>query len=364
MESGFRKPLSISWLKKRIIKMPSISDVAKYAGVSITTVSRVLTNNTHPVNPQTRERVLAAAKDLGFSPSALARALANDKTNIVGIIVGDASDPYFATIVRGISDEAGANGYLTFVCNSDRDAEKELNFVRLLRDYHADGIIFAGGGLTDPTYLAQIPDLLTHLNSHHVPVVVLGHHGFEAPTVSIDNRRAAQEMTEYLIEMGHRRICFIAGPSSLTTSAIRTDGYRQALVNQNIPFDTNLVIESDFTYENGLKLADQVLRLEHRPTAIFGSNDITAIGCLVGLKQRGIAVPQEISVVGFDDIAAAQYVDPPLTTVHVPMREMGSLGMRQLICAMNDEPIERFYLLAHQLVFRNSSITPGISELL
>ncbi len=342
--------------------MTSIVDVAHNAGVSITTVSRVLNNSQHPVNAKTRERVLSAAKGLGFVPSALARALANDKTNIIGILVGDASDPYFATILRGISDVARENGYLTLVCNSDRVAENEINFVRLLRDYRADGIIFAGGGLTDPDYLGQITDLVTQFNERSVPVVVLGHHGFKTPAVSIDNYRASLEMTEYLIGLGHRRIGFIAGPPSLTTSAIRTDGYLKALANHNISFDPALVMVSDFTYENGLQSAEYFFSLEQRPTAIFGSNDITAIGCLVGLKQLGIVVPQQMSVVGFDDIAAAQYVDPPLTTIRVPMREMGMLGMKQLLCAFNGEQIEPLNELPHELVVRASSTQPLISD--
>ncbi len=129
--------------------MASISEVAAKAGVSVTTVSRVISNSTHPVNPETRQRVLAAAEELNFAPSALARALANSETHIIGVIVGDASDPYFATIIRGITDEARENGYLPVIVNSDRLAGRELNIVRLMRDYHADGLIFAGGGLTE-----------------------------------------------------------------------------------------------------------------------------------------------------------------------------------------------------------------------
>jgi len=339
--------------------MPSIADVAKTAGVSITTVSRVLNNDSHPVNEKTRARVLLAAKELGFVPSALARALAKDKTNIIGVIVGDASDPYFAPIVRGISDVARENGFLTVVCNSDRIAETTLHYVQLLRDYHADGIIFAGGGLIDPLYNNQLQALLTQLSERHEPVVVLGQHSFEAPAVTINNRLAAQEMTEYLIALGHEHIGFIAGPASLTTSAIRADGYRQALINANIPFDPALVLESDFTYENGMEIADHILTLHPRPTAIFGSNDITAIGCLVRLKQRGISIPQQMSVVGFDDIAATQFVDPALTTIRVPMREMGMLCMEKLLCAINNEPIESLYLLPHELVVRASATPPG-----
>jgi DNA-binding LacI/PurR family transcriptional regulator len=342
--------------------MPSISDVAKQAGVSPTTVSRVLTQSSHPVNEKTRERVLMAASELGFTPNALARALVKDKTNIIGVLVGDVSDPYFGTIMRGINEVANENGYLTIVCNSYRVGETELKFVRLLRDYHADGIIFAGGGLTDPDYLLQITDLLAQFNERNVPVVVLGHHGFNAPAISIDNSRAAQEMTEYLIQLGNRHIGFIAGPSSLTTSAIRTEGYRQALLKHNIPFDPRLVMESDFTYDDGLRLANQFLSLTPRPTAVFGSNDLTAIGCMVGLKQRGIRVPKEISVVGFDDIDAAKYVDPPLTTIRVPMFEMGKLGAIKLLGAMINEPLQALILLRHELIVRDSSGPKSISE--
>ena len=340
--------------------MASISEVAARAGVSITTVSRVISNSSHPVNPETRQRVLAAAEELNFAPSALARALANSETRIIGVIVGDASDPYFARIIRGITDEARENGYLTVIGNSDRLAEVELNFIRLMRDYHADGLIFAGGGLTDPSYLLDLAHVLASFKNQQVPVVALGHHLIDAPQVTIDNRLAAQEMTEYLIGLGHRRIAFIAGPSILSTSAIRKAGYREALQQHDIPFDPALVVESHFTYEDGLQLADYFLTLDPLPTAIFGSNDVTTIGCLVGLNQRGIKVPEQISLAGFDDIAAAQYVNPPLTTIRVPMREMGVIGVQQLLAALKSEglPASSPYWLPHELIVRGSTAPP------
>ncbi len=336
--------------------MTSISEVAAKAGVSVTTVSRVISNSAHPVNPETRQRVLAAAEELNFVPSALARALANNETHIIGVIVGDASDPYFATIIRGITDEARESGYLPVIVNSDRLADVELNFVRLMRDYHADGLIFAGGGLTNSAYLNELVNLLATFKNQQVPVVALGHHLIDAPQVTIDNRLAAYEMTEYLIGLGHRRIAFIAGPSELSTSALREEGYREALQQHNIPFAPDLVMESDFTYEDGLRLADHILTRNPLPTAIFGSNDVVAIGCLVGLQQQGIRVPDQISVTGFDDIAAAQYVNPPLTTVRVPMREMGVIGVRQLLAAMkSDKPLASPHWLPHELIVRAST---------
>lgn len=335
--------------------MTSIIDVAKRAGVSATTVSRVLNNDPHPVNEKTRALVLAAAKELNFRPNALARALVSDRTKIIGIIVGDASDPYFATIIRGISDVAHDRDYLTIICNSDRIVDVELNYVRLLRDYRADGILFAGGGLTDPSYVAQLGELLKQLKEQSVAVVALGSHLEGIPQVTIDNRQAAEEMTEYLISLGHRHIGFIAGPPSLTTSASRTEGYKQALTRHALPFNPTLVLESDFTYESGLELADRFLMMEPKPTAIFGSNDHVAIGCLVKLKQCGIAVPEQMSVVGFDDIATAQQVNPPLTTIRVPMRAMGGLGMNQLLSLLNDEEIGVIHVMPHELVVRVSS---------
>ena len=342
--------------------MASISEVAARAGVSITTVSRVISNSSHPVNPETRRRVLEAAEELNFAPSALARALANIETHIIGVIVGDASDPYFATIIRGITDEARENGYLTVIGNSDRLADVELNFVQLMRDYHADGLIFAGGGLTDSSYLHDLANLLASFKNQRVPVVALGHHLIDAPQVTIDNRLAAQEMTEYLIGLGHRRIAFIAGPSVLSTSVIREDGYREALRQHDIPFDPSLVVESNFTYEDGLRLADHFLTFDPLPTAIFGSNDVTTIGCLVGLSQRGIKVPEQISLAGFDDIAAAQYVNPPLTTIRVPMREMGVIGVQQLLAALKSkhQPASPYWL-PHELVVRGSTAAPRLS---
>lgn len=335
--------------------MTSIDDVAREAKVSVTTVSRVLSNSSHPVNGDTRARVLATAKALGFTPSAVARALATKETHIIGVIVGDASDPYFAMIVRGIIDEARAHGYLAIICDSNRSGDVEIEFVRLLRDYRADGVIFAGGGLKDPSYLTQLTDMLGWFKSHQKAIVALGHNLADVPEVTIDNRRATQEMTEYLLGLGHRRIAFLTGPSSITTSALRTEGYLQALATHGLSTRDALVLESDFTFESGQQLASDLLDLPVPPTAIFGSNDMVTLGCLVELKQRGISVPGQISLAGFDDIAATQMVDPALTTVRVPMRDLGTMGVRQLLGLINDEDIGSRLQLPHELVIRAST---------
>lgn len=335
--------------------MPSIVDVAKRAGVSVTTVSRVINDSPHPVKQNTRQRVLQAAEELNFVPSALARALVSDNTQIIGVIVGDASDPYFATIVRGISDVAREKGYLTMICNSDRIPDVELSYVRMMRDYHIDGIIFGGGGLNDESHLNEMGELIGRLRERHIPVVSLGRHLFESPQVNIDNTMAAAQMTEYLIGLGHRRIGFIAGPEVLTTTALRRDGYRQALQESGIPYDPELVVSSKFTYDSGQDATDILLSREPQPTAIFGSNDLVAIGCLARLRERGISVPEQMSVAGFDDIFAARYVNPPLTTIQVPMWEMGAMGMQKLLqMIQTTDEVEEVTLLEHSLVIRAS----------
>jgi LacI family transcriptional regulator len=335
--------------------MTSIVDVAKKAQVSVTTVSRVLNNSDHQVNEKTRQRVLEAAEALNFRPNALARALVSERSKIIGVIVGDASDPYFATIIRGISDVAREQGYLTIICNSDRVAEVELNYIRMLMDYRADGIIFAGGALNYSFYNEQLGQLFAQMKAQSVAVVSLGNHLPDIPKVTIDNFQSTLDMTEYLIGLGHRRIGYISGPPDLMTSSIRLEGYKQALARHQIPFIADLVVDSDFTFEQGQELTEHFLNLDPWPTAIFGSNDRVAIGSLVKLKERGIDVPGQISVVGFDNISSTLQVDPPLTTIHVPMHEMGSRGMKQLLNLLDGKPVDALHELPYELLIRGSS---------
>lgn len=336
--------------------MPTIVDVAKLAGVSIATVSRVVNNSSHPVNAETRARILEAIETLNFVPNPLARALVSEKSRLIGVIVGDASDPYFANIVRGISLVAQEHGYLTVICNTDRVPEVELDFVRLLRDYCADGLIFVGGGLANATHQKQLGEIVDWFKSNQVPVVALGNQFLTVPQVNINDAQAAQDMTEYLIQLGHRHIGFITGPVGLTTSQLRLNGYQQALARHAITFIPELVSEGDFTYDGGRRAARHLMAQPIRPTAIFGSNDREAMGCLSQLREEGIRVPEQVSVVGFDDVEAAQYVHPPLTTVQVPMQDIGAKGMQQLLQGMDSkEIIEPKHILPHRLVIRASS---------
>jgi LacI family transcriptional regulator len=335
-------------------KNPTIADVARKARVSIATASRVVNNSDHPVSETTRRRVLKVVAEMGFAPSEVARALAMRQTCMVGVIVGDTNDPYFSAIVRGIEDVARENGYIVIVCNSDRIPEVELTYVRTLLNYRVRGLIFAGGGLTDENYLREMRALVEQMHRRNIGIVALSEHLFPAHEVTIDNRAAVHDGTAYLIKSGHRRIGMLSGPAGLNTTRLRTEGYRQALQAAGIQFDPALVIPGDFRFQGGIRAIEQLFAIDPFPTAIMSSNDEMAIGAMVALKQRGLRIPANISLVGLDDILSTQYVDPALTTVQIPLYEMGARGMRQLLRLLDEEEIEPVLWLKHTLIERQS----------
>ncbi len=339
--------------------MASITDVAKRANVSITTVSRVINGSTHPVSEDTRARVLQATSELGYSPSALAKAMVTRATRIVGVIVGDATDPYFASIVRGIEDVARSMGYLVIVCNSDRVPEIEIKYVTTLHDYRVDGVIFAGGGLVDPEYLSAIQPKLDSFSQRGAAIVTMGKHLFPSLAVEVDNEQAVKDAAEHLIGLGHRSIAYISGPVHVTTSELRLKGFRAALDAHGLPFDPDLLLPGSYTYASGLSAAEQIVSLKHRPTAILASNDMMAIGCTVGLRQAGWRIPSEVSLMGIDDITPAVFVDPPLSTVALPLYKQGAIGMEYLVKLLNGEvaPTETI-MLGHELIIRASTDSP------
>jgi LacI family transcriptional regulator len=340
--------------------MVSIIDVAKKADVSITTVSRVLNGSSHPVSEKTRSQVLQAAEALSFSPNALAQAMVTGATHIVGVIIGDAMDPYFATIVRGVEDVARQHGYLVIVCNSDRMPEIELQYLHTLGSYRVDGVIFAGGGLTDDDYRGQVGQSLEAFYSRGAVCVSLARHWNSSFSVLVDNEQVVRDAMDYLIELGHRSIAYISGPELLTTTQLRLAGYKSALEAHGIAVRPELILDGDYNYESGLRAAQAIGALSDKPTAVLASNDMMGIGCLVGLRELGFRIPQNISVVGIDDIALAQIVDPPLTTMALPLYELGARGMESLIKLRTRELAsqEDAVTLPHRLVIRKSSAAP------
>jgi LacI family transcriptional regulator, galactose operon repressor len=340
--------------------MSSVLDVAKLANVSVATASRVLSGSDYPVRPKTRARVLEAARALSYSPNVLAQAMVTGTTHMVGVIVGDATDPYFAAIVRGVEDVARANGYLVVVCNSDRVPAIELEYLRALNGYRLDGLIFAGGGLVGEPYVHEMRESIGRFTSRGAACVTLGRHMFPAYRVMIDNEGVARDATEHLIGAGHRRIAFVSGPPHLTTTGLRLAGYRSAMQVAGLEPGPEAVLEGDYTFDAGIRAAAAIASMGSRPTAVLASNDISAMGCIVGLRGLGYQVPDDISVMGIDDVPTAVVVDPPLTTVAIPLRDLGAIGMQSVLRLRSGELTpDGDTTLPHRIVVRKSVAAPA-----
>jgi LacI family transcriptional regulator len=341
----------------------SLTEVAEAGGVSLATASRVLNpNNTHPVSDEVRARVLAAAEQLNFSVNGLARGLKVRRAQTVAAIVHDFCDPYFNAVARGVTDAAEAAGYLTMLCNSSRDPDKELRYVQLAQEQRVAGVLFAGGGFASRSYRRAMRQQIETLRGYGAHAIALEPRGARMPAEIPDNRGGAEEGTAHLITLGHRRIAFIDGPEQVLTSRDRLDGYRDGLEAAGLPFDESLVASGGFTEAGGRAALATILDRAPGVTAVFASNDAMAIGCMVELRSRGLSIPADISLVGFDDIPTVQWVDPQLTTVRVPMEEIGAAGVARLLALLDgDAPATDRRVNVHpcELIVRASTAPPA-----
>ena len=329
--------------------LASLADISRRAGVSIATASRVLNGSSHPVSEMTRRRVLAAADELGYRPSELARALVKRTSRIVGVLVGDIVDPYFAEIARGVEDVATSVGHLTMVCNTERRPEAELAHLDVLRDYHAAGVVFAGSGYEHVAEASALRAAVADLQQRGSVVVALAVRDLDCPSVLVDNRAAAREATEHLLSLGHRRIAFVEGPAGLHTSAHRLEGFRAATEAAGAE---PVVLPGGFEFEAGAAAAERLLA-EGLPDAVLGVNDEVAIGLLTGLRRGGVDVPGQVSVAGIDDTRPARLVD--LTSVALPLHELGEAAARVIL-----EGAAGDVVLPHRLV-RRATTAPRTS---
>jgi len=324
-------------------------DVAERAGVSITTVSHVI-NETRPVSDELRQRVLAAMQELGYQPNLLARGLRRGETRTIGMIVPDSANPFFAELARGIEDTVFEQGYNVILCNSDGDLDKELLYANVLAEKRVDGILFVAAGVST--------EHIQTLQEQRMPVVVVDREVPDAfvDSVLTDNARGGWLATRHLLDLGHRRIGCIAGPSDVTPSAERITGYRQALDEGGVLVDEALILKGDFQYESGYQAARQLLSIDDSLTAIFACNDLMAIGAISAAVEVGQQVPADLSVVGFDDVRLASFANPALTTVAQPKYEMGVVAATMLLERMHDLGIPpRRRVLDTKLLIRQST---------
>ncbi|MFV0366403.1 MAG: LacI family DNA-binding transcriptional regulator [Mangrovibacterium sp.] len=298
--------------------MASMNEVAKRAGVSIATVSRVLNNN-ESVNEDTRNKILAAIKELKYSPSRVAKRLRskNGGGNMIGIMIPDISNPFYVEVLKGIESIAFEQGYVTIFCNFEQSEEKETAYLKILESEAIDGLIAASVNDVNP--------ILERMLNAGLPVVCVDRDlkGVNVDLVQVDNEYGTYNAVSYLIKSGYKRIGYIGGLNTISTSKAREAGYCRALVESGLEVDESLVLDGDSSLESGASMAEQLLSLTNPPDALFCGNNLLTLGALKVINRRGIKVPEDIGIVGFDDMAWASSLNPPLTSVHQPAREIG-----------------------------------------
>jgi LacI family transcriptional regulator len=324
----------------------SIHDVARTASVSLATVSRVL-NGTGPVRDETRKKVLEAVERLGYVPHGGARSLITRQTRTIGVILPDIYGEFFSELIRGADLAARDAGYHLLVSGAHSNEQDTREVLRALHG-RVDALIVMAPVASD-TVDRALPG--------GVPVVLLNHASRDTRhrTIRIDNRGGARAMTEHLLDLGHRRIALVLGPPDNEDAIERRRGYEEALSARRVAVDPALLLPGDFTDGAGERAGLLVADLDPRPTAVFATNDAMAIGCLAGLRGRGLRVPEDVALAGFDDIPFSRYVSPPLTTVQVAISELGSRAAARVVQALaGTAPTRRHELLPTTLVVRES----------
>jgi LacI family transcriptional regulator len=292
-----------------------------------------MSGSSHPVSETTREKVLDAARKLSFQPNRLARALVTARSHTVGVIVHDISDPYFGEIVKGLEDGIHAEDYRLFIASSERDPDKELDYVRAFLAHQVDAMVFAASSLTDAGYTDSLKGLAERFTAGGGVVVVLSDHVLDGLRVYFDNREAVREMVRYLFERGHRHIGYLSGPPDLEVSRVRLAGFTSAAKELGLDHGPEYIADGHFTARGGGEALGELLG-RVRPTAILAANDLMAIGAMRHLLASGLRVPEDISVAGLDDIPIAEYGPVPLTTMRVPTYQIGLEGASLLLKAL------------------------------
>ncbi|MDM5299113.1 catabolite control protein A [Bacillus pumilus] len=328
----------------------TIYDVAREANVSMATVSRVVNGNPN-VKPTTRKKVLEAIDRLGYRPNAVARGLASKKTTTVGVIIPDISSIFYSELARGIEDIATMYKYNIILSNSDQNTDKELHLLNTMLGKQVDGIVFMGGNITDV--------LVEEFKRSPVPIVLAAsvEEQEKTPSVNINYEQAIYDSVQLFIEKGHKRIAFVSGPMSEPINSVRKlTGYKRALEEAGIAFDDVLVAEGDYSYDSGMEALAHLLDQSNKPTAIIASTDEMALGVIHGAQDRGVSIPGDLEVIGFDNTRLSLMVRPQLTTVVQPTYDIGAVAMRLLTKLMNKEQVEdQIVELPHRIEQRQST---------
>ena len=301
----------------------TIKDIAKLANVSITTVSMIINNKDKNISEATREKVLKIIKEHNYVPNSVARSMVTKKSNLLGLIIPDITNPYFADMARSIEDVANELGYNVILCNADDNPVKELEYINLLKEKLIDGLVIV------PVALSNHEEI-NNLRKNNIPVVVLDRKTQEETSgvICFDNIEAGYMATKHLLENGHRRIGCITGPDGNESVRERLIGYEQALNEYSLSFDSSLIFDGDYKFEGGEKAMKQLLNCN--VTAVFSLNDLMAIGAYRSIYEANLKIPQDISIIGIDDLYLSTVITPALSTIKQPASEMGIASVNML----------------------------------
>lgn len=333
----------------------TIKDVARKAGVSPSTVSRVISK--HPrISKETAERVLQVMEELGYHPNIMAKSLISKTTNTLGIILPRPAEElfqnyFFHEAIRGILAQANRSGYDTLIASGANEREELDAVVRLVRGRRVDGVILLSSKTHDP--------LIAFLEESRFPYVIIGRSAEypDAYTVDNDNVQAAYDATMHLINQGHKWIGFVSGPRELTVSQDRMEGYRKAMREAGLTVRDEWIVETEFLQESGYRAMSMLMGLPERPTALVAIDDVVAFGVLHGLSELGYRVPDDMSIVSFNNISLSELSSPPLTSIDIGTYQIGYLTSRTLIQLVQGEPVhQRRVIVPHRLIIRESSV--------
>ncbi len=337
--------------------MSNIYDVARLAGVSTTTVSHVL-NGTRFVSQNATDKVMAAVQELNYHPSSLARAMVSSETLTIGLVVSDNVSPFYAELAEGIEDRCFHEGYNVLLCNSGRSIEKEIAYLNMLLSKRVDGVIYM-------TY-HHGEERLQSFKNQNIPVVTFDRTYEGVDSILLDNYQGGYDATMHLLGLGHRRIGCIAGPDSPGRSQERVQGYLAAHAARGVDCADDMVVMGDWTYAGGYEAAQTLFTSRpHPPTAVFACNDTMAVGVLSYLHRHGYRVPEEVSVVGYDNVLVSEYTHPPLTTIASPIQKIGHDLFDLLLARLSGNLPEetRYVTVRGHLLVRESTAQP-VAEVL
>ena len=311
--------------------MATIKDIAKKAGVSASVVSRAL-NNKYGVNEKTRAKIIQIARELQYYPNALARSLVTRKTETIGVVIADISEPFYSRIIKGMYTVADRAGYTLLFSNSYESLEKTNILHKMVDSERVDGLVIVGSNIRETEFVLN-------LLQEKIPFVLI-ERKLDDPKVNciwVENEEGARLATDYLIQKGHTRIAHITGTHGIQVTIDRLAGYKQALASARLPFNPAYIRAGDFLHEGGYRATRELLQLNPRPTAIFAGNDTMAYGALQAISEFGLSVPDEIAGIGFDDLEFSVLTNPPLTTIRQPRFEMGKKAIEILLRVLAGE---------------------------